>query len=438
MRKIKETLKVIFCLALFSCDQKLDIEPAQSISVDKALSEENTIKNILIGTYEEAGQSASFGGRNHVISDLLGASDQISWEGTFLEPRQIFTKNILVDNSFVEGLWQNSYEVINQANLVIDNITVINQTNESNRVEGEAKFLRALAYFDLVRHFGGVPLRTEGIVDYSSDLNIQRSSEEEIYNQIISDLNDSYNLLPQSNDFFADKYAAKALLARVYLQRSEYSNALDAAHDVIVNSGHELADTFAGAFNNDVDGVEDIFAFQVTSQGGTNQCIIFYASQSNGGRQGDITLQPAYFELFGDDLNDARYSFNYISPDNGGTLTSKFTNQYGNVPVLRMAEMHLIRAESNFRLSSSKGMTPLSEINTLRARSNAKPLSELSIDVIFNERQLELAFEGHLIHDHKRLGKNVGSLQSNDPKLLLPIPQSEMDSNSEMVQNPGY
>ena len=61
-----------------------------------------------------------------------------------------------------------------------------------------------------------------------------------------------------------------------------------------------------------------------------------------------------------------------------------------------------------------------------------------SIDVIFNERQLELAFEGHLIHDHKRLGKNVGNLQSNDPKLLLPIPQSEMDSNSEMVQNPGY
>ena len=60
---------------------------------------------------------------------------------------------------------------------------------------------------------------------------------------------------------FADKYAAKALLARVYLQRSKYSNALDAAHDVIVNSGHELADSFAGAFNNDVDGVEDIAAF---------------------------------------------------------------------------------------------------------------------------------------------------------------------------------
>ena len=158
--------------------------------------------------------------------------------GDIFRAKANFYKNILVDNSFVEGLWQNSYEVINQANLVVDNITVINQTNESNRVEGEAKFLRALAYFDLVRHFGGVPLRTEGIVDYSSDLNIQRSSEEEIYNQIISDLNDSYNLLPQSNDFFADKYAAKALLARVYLQRSEYSNALDAAHDVIVNSGH--------------------------------------------------------------------------------------------------------------------------------------------------------------------------------------------------------
>ena len=102
MRKKTKNLIIIIFVTLFSCDQKLDIEPAQSISVDKALSEENTIKNILIGTYEEAGQSASFGGRNHVISDLLGASDQISWEGTFLEPRQIFTKNILVDNSFVE------------------------------------------------------------------------------------------------------------------------------------------------------------------------------------------------------------------------------------------------------------------------------------------------------------------------------------------------
>ena len=76
---------------------------------------------------------------------------------------------------------------------------MINQTNESNRVS-EAKFLRALAYFDLVRHFGGVPLRTEGIVDYSSDQHTKKS-EEEIYNQIISDLNESYNLLPQSNDF---------------------------------------------------------------------------------------------------------------------------------------------------------------------------------------------------------------------------------------------
>ena len=101
-------------------------------------------------------------------------------------------------------------------------------------------------------------------------------------------------------------------------------------------------------------------------------------------------MQPAYFELFGDDLNDARYSFNYVSPDNGGTLTSKFTNQYGNVPVLRMAEMHLIRAESNFRLSSSKGMTPLSEINTLRARSNAKPYQSLVLMLSLMKGSLSL------------------------------------------------
>ncbi len=444
-------LIIAISIVFVSCEDKLNLEPAQSISVETAISTEENIANILIGAYDEAGQQATFGGRTHIIADLLGVTNQVSWNGTFLDPRQFFTKSILVDNGFVSGHWNNSYEVINQVNLVIDNIgKVTSSTEERNRIEGEAKFLRALTYFDLVRLFGpnyqtgggntqdGVPLHLNGIIDYSGNLDIARSSVEEVYTQILSDLSDAAMKLPGSNGFFADQYAAKALQARVYFQQGNYTGARDAANDVLMNSGHSLAPTFAGAFNNDEDSVEDIFAFQVTSQTGTNQMITFYASQANGGRQGDIAIEGPYTALFDDPANDVRSSFHYVSPDNGLNLTSKYTNQFGNVPVLRIAEMHLIRAESNFREGTSIGMAPLAEINALRGRSGATALGALTLDLLFNERQLELGFEGHLVHDHKRTGRAIGTLAASDNSLVLPIPQSELDTNSLITQNAGY
>ena len=442
---------MLLSVVFVSCEDELNLEPAQSISTDVALATEDNIINILIGTYNEAGAAATFGGRTHIIADLLGANDQVSWNGTFLDPRQFFTKSILIDNGFVAGHWTNSYQVINQANLVIDNLDkVTSDAATANRVEGEAKFLRALAYFDLIRLFApayqagggntqvGVPLRLTGIVDFGGDLSIARNSVEEVYTQILSDLSDAVSLLPASNEFFADQYAARALQARVYFQQGNYAAARDAANDVLANSGHSLATSFAGAFNNDADGSEDIFAFQVTAQTGTNQLITFYASQGNGGRGGDIGVEAAYLALFDDPANDARASFTYVSPDNGLDLTSKYTNQFGNVPVLRIGEMHLIRAESNFREGTSVGLDPLMEINALRGRSGAAALGVLTLDALFNERQLELGFEGHLIHDHKRTGRAIGTLAPTDNSLVLPIPQAELDTNPLATQNAGY
>lgn len=449
MKIIKYTLILVLFFTIISCEKELDIEPAQSISTEKALSTEDNVLNILVGTYTEAGESSSFGGDTQIIADLLGNTTQMSWGGTFVDPRQFNSKGVLVNNGFVEAVWGNSYEVINQANLVIDNLSIIT-SGAADNAEGEAKFLRALMYFDLVRHFGkpyeagvsntqlGVPLHLNGIIDYGIDLNIARNTVEEVYSQIIADLNDAFSKLPESNDIFADKYAAEALLAKVYFQQGNYAAARDAANDVITNSGHTLAPTYSGAFNNDVDSVEDLFAFQVTSQGGDNDFITFYASQDFGGRQGDIDLQAGFFELFDDAVNDERYSFTYISSDTGGTLTSKYTNQFANIIVLRIADMHLVRAESNFREGTSVGLSPLDEVNAVRARSNATALSTLTLDVLFNERQLELSFEGQLIHDIKRTQTNVGALSYDADELVLPIPQAEMDTNTLMVQNSGY
>ncbi len=437
-------------LVIWSCEDRLEIEPAQSISVEAALSSEANIKGILIGAYDEAGQDDSYGGQLQVISDLMGATNQLTWQGTFIQPREYFQKSVLVSNTWAEQMWRNGYETINQVNLVIDNIASIEDPAEADRVEGEARFLRALNYFDLVRHFGaqwqaggansgpGVPLHLTGIVDYSADLSIARSTVAEIYAQVISDLTSAMGLLSATNGEFADAFSAEALLARVYLQQGNFAGARDAANNVIANSGHSLAATFAGAFNNDADGVEDVFAFQVTNQTGENDLVVYYADQPTGGRQGDIAVAAGYTALFDDPVNDVRASYTYVSVDNGLDLTLKYSNQFANISVIRLAEMYLIRAEANLEEGTTTGDTPLNDINAIRTRSGAPALASVDVAAVLNERQLELGFEGFLIHDLKRTGTAVGAIAADDPSLISPIPQDEMDTNPLMVQNTGY
>ena len=440
--KLKYILLLLSLLFLGSCEDRLELSPAQSIAGEIALSTETNITNILIGTYDEAGQGSTHGGQLQVISDLIGAEDQVTWGGTFLAPAEIRNRIILPDNGFVAGFWNNAYEVINQANLIIDNIGVITSDPATkDRIEGEARFLRALSYFELVQHFSsgttGVPLRTTGISDYAIDLDLGRATTGEVYDFLINDLTTAIALLPASNDFFADRFSAEALLARVYLFQGDYAKARDAAHNVIENSGSNLTSTFAEAFNNDANSSEDLFAFQVTSQTGTNALVIFYASEGNGGRGGDITINDSYVNSF-DSPNDERATFFYESPENGGRLTAKYTNQFGNVPILRLAEMYLIRAEANLEAGTELGQSPLADLNLIRNRAGASELASATKDVVLQERQFELGFEGFFIYDIRRTQGTVAGLSSDDPSLTLPIPQSEIDTNQAIEQNPGY
>lgn len=448
--KISALLLLLTTIVLSSCSESLELEPKQSIRLEKAISSESNLKALLIGSYNDlgaesrTGSNASLSGTSQLISDLLGNTGNVSWEGTFVAPRQLNNKQVLVDNDFILTSWTASYKAINQVNLILDNLNIVTDVKAKKLMEGESKFLRALAYFDLVRIFAkpfeagtdnnqkGVPLRLKGITDYKGDLSIARSSVKEVYNQIIEDLNSAYALLPASNSFYADKYAAKALLARVYLQQQDYANARDAANDVIKNSGHSLEETFAKAFNNDSNSREDVFAFQITDQAGSSRLITFYASQADGGRGGDIIVNKSYYNSFDAKGVDERSTFSKEG------LTSKYTNQYANISIFRLAEMYLIRAEANFRENTSVGATPLKDINTIRTRSKAPELTSINIDLILKERNYELAFEGFLLHDLKRTKKKIGNLDYNSDKLVMPIPQSEKDANKKIEQNPGY
>jgi hypothetical protein len=314
----------------------------------------------------------------------------------------------------------------------------------------EAKFIQSLVYFDLVRLFAkpydatttnnqlGVIIRPTGIYDFNVDLSAERSTVQQVYDLIIAGLNQAYTDLPANNDFYANKYAAKALLARVYLQQQNYPAALIASNEVIQMSGAALSPTFKDAFNHDVNQIEDIFAIQITKQTGDNQVVNHYGSEDVGGRGGDVEVRTTYLNKF-NDPNDERRNFNYINPDNGRRLTSKYISQFGDVNIIRLAEMYLIRAECNFRLSSVTGAIPLADINLLRTRAKATNFIAVTLNDILRERLLELAAEGHAIHDVKRTKGTIGGTYAwNSDKLVFPIPLRETDYNKKITQNPGY
>ena len=455
--------KLLFSFLAFgfiACDDNLDVSPEQNLLPEVATESPANIKAILNNIYGVARSGDSYAGGIGMASELLANVDDLSWNGTFVQPGEYDEKAMLADNVFVRDIWLNAYDISNQVNIVLANLDVFDNAEAKATTEGEAKFLRGLAYFDLVRLFSkpyvpgqansqlAVPLVLEPVLDAEEITYPARNTVDEVYAQVINDLTEAYDLLPAShssvNRYFADKYSAQALLARVHLQRGEFAQARDAANDVIENSGEVLESTFAEAFNNDENSSEDLFAMQVTSQDASEHAWnVYWAGRDFGGRVGnpDVSVEEPHFALY-DDENDDRANFFYLtsptSPTTSRVATTKWQYQFGNIPVIRLAEMYLIRAEANERLETEVGATPLEDINMLRARANASLFTAVTLEVILMERQRELAFEGFALFDARRLGRDVGEIAYNADRLVLPVPLREMDANPTLVQNPGY
>lgn len=463
MMKANKIILYLFFVAFFaSCENELDIDPKQREDANTTLSTETGVTNVLTGTYALAANGNAYGGRILLYADLLGVSGSLNttdlrWRGSYPELTQMYNKAMLSDNAIIEGTYSRCYEIINATNTVIENIDKVKDPTRQAVMVGEASFLRSLAYFDLVRFFAkpfvagqannqlGVVIRPNAIYNFNVDLSKERSSVDEVYKVILDGLNLAYTNLPAQNSFYADKYAAKALLARVYLQQGNYAMARDAANDVITNSTHGLSTNYAAAFNHDTDQTEDVFSIQITKQTGVNDVNTFYESANNGGRGGDFSIRDHYLEKFSSP--DDRATFNYENEANGRILTSKFIDQFANVGVIRLAEMYLIRAEANFRENTVIGDTPLNDINTIRTRAKATNLSTITLDAILLERELELGMEGFLIHDIKRTKRSIDISKDGDGsslllydsnKLVFPIPLKETDANKKITQNPGY
>lgn len=455
-RYIAPFLLAVSVAGFSACNKKLDVAPGSYITPDQ-VQDESDVRAELLGAYANLQHYDAYGERALLIPDLLANEGELSFEGTFLPYRQIEAKSQLRTNGIAEGIWQRGYKTINNVNIVIGNIKLVSDDNKKT-IEGEARFIRGLVYFHLCNLYGkpysagavttnlAVPLITDPIVA-QADLekgNQPRATVDAIHKQILIDLQYAAENLPAKNtNGRATKYSAYAILSRVYLAEGLYKEAATAADAVIKSNAFVLATSFDKAFNNASNSPEDIFAIQQTNQSnaGTadNGLQTFYGGRRLTGGRGDIVVHLD--KLPYNEATDDRKSFFYMDRGiNVGTspYTTKWREQYKVYIVVRLAEMLLTRAESNLRAGTVIGATPLADINAVRQRSHDSTLTQVTPDIVVQERIRELPFEGDKLWTYKRLKKNVGTLTYLDDKLVLPIPQRETDVNKKLTQNPGY
>ncbi len=456
-------------LSLSACKNALDIEPQQSIDAATGYNTSQKVAAAVVGAYARLDNQSLYGTDLILVPELLGGNGYINWDGSFQNYRQIRSHTQISNNSNAENIWTQAYDAINQCNLILGNLTVVTDAGQKSQYEGEASFIRGTMYFELVRLYAqqykpgggntqdGVPINLTAVTSVEqADVKLARSTVEQVYVQVIKDLQNAIEKLPAQNITRASKYSAEAMLARVYLQQGNYPEARAAADDVITNSGASLTGTVAAVFANR-NSAESLFEIQQNDQnnaGTSNSGLAtFFAGYSPNGDQGvlygrgDVSISPAFANLYeegdvrGPDTLSAIQTSKLIYTSDGNSRTGRLRTlkwrTYGqNIPVIRLAEMYLTRAECDVRAGNATQATR--DVNIIRQRSNASPLATVTLDDVLLERQLELAFEGFRVYDLKRTGRAIGTLPANSPRLILPIPQREINNNSNLKQNPGY
>ncbi len=324
-------------------------------------------------------------------------------------------------------------------------------------MEGEALFIRGAMHFELVRLYAlpwgatanndqrGVVIRTKATTTEEEAFEkTPRSTVAQVYQQVISDLTQAVTKLPSDNGTRVDKFTAQAFLARVYLQQSDYAKARDAANAVIQSNKYSMNASVRAVFDNKNTN-ESIWEIQQNEQNNAGQgndgLATFYASLPGIGRA-DIRVLSAFLATYpAGDLRRQEWYYIGTGARPGNNYTSKWKSFSQNLPVVRIAEMYLIRAETNLRLATVVGDTPANDLAKVRnpIRTNLPIIIAPILDDILKERFLELAFEGLRIHDIKRLRLATGTFAWNSDKLVFPIPQRDINaSEGVLIQNPGY
>ncbi|MCS3784568.1 RagB/SusD family nutrient uptake outer membrane protein [Salinibacter ruber] len=476
IRTLLFALAAVGLLGLTACDQTIDKDPEQSLPIDQVFQDVAGAQSALTGAYSGLQADGVYGGFQVMAGDFT--ADVANFSGSFTTWQQAAAFNISSTHGPTENIWDDHYDAINRANLIIENAPNLEGADQSqvDDLVGQAKFIRALSYFNLVRWFGepyepgasndqpGVILQTDGVQSTDPDFNQPRASVGDIYGQIRTDLEDAISRLDvKAERIRAGQAVAEALLAKVSLYQGRYAEASDLAGTVIRRDDFTLSDDPTVPYANESN-PEIIFStsFSSIDNSGTNDFMSsFYLPQDFGGR-GDIN--PVSSFVSGAEPGDIRAGTSpgtsgpEIKGDNllysydGNVWSNKWTDpNFGDdMPVLRVAEMYLIRAEAEARGSSGSESQARQDVNAIRDRAGLGDVSsslsgQALIDEIIQQRRYELAFEGDRRHDLQRLGRPIASssatAQPGDSQRILPIPARAIEVNDALdqsSQNPGY
>ncbi|MCK8492677.1 MULTISPECIES: RagB/SusD family nutrient uptake outer membrane protein [Spirosoma] len=460
MKKI--TLLVACLIGLSACQKDfLDLKPQSQPNVDNFYKTANDFGNAVNGAYDALQSANQYGGDYNTLSearsDNVLDNDPSSGSGLrynidrFIEP---------TTNTVLRDTWGSLYTGINRCNLILDKIDAVSMdATLKARYKGEAQFIRALSYFNLVRLWGRVPLvLTAGTTTEARSY--KRNEVTEIYTAIEKDLTDAAAGLPASytgNDVGrATSGAAKGLLGKVYVTEKKYDLAVPVLRDLVNGTTYQLLPNIADVFSvTNKNNAELLFAVKFKKGGLLGEGHGSWYGTSIGDNI-ESSLRAAYA------ATDKRLplTVQVPVPSSINVVPRKFydelsaTNDVGNdFPVLRFADVLLLYAEALNEVGYQADGEAFKALNRVRTRAGVATYTAAQLatketfrTAVINERRLELALENDRWFDLIRTGTAVEAIKVTGitmpaNRVVYPIPQSEIDvynNKTTFPQNDGY
>ncbi|MGI4865197.1 MAG: RagB/SusD family nutrient uptake outer membrane protein [Janthinobacterium lividum] len=473
----------------------LQKEPLTSITPNNFFTSADDAESSLTAVYDALQGGGAYG------QDLLTMGEMPSDNCTSVsnDVNALETIAWTPNTSQVGNVFRQAYLCINRANIVLKYVpTIAMDTARRSQIQGEARFVRALSYFNLVRAYGDVPLHLTPSESASpAELNLPRTPAAAVYDQIVADLSRAAIQMNTSNPNRAVKNSANGLLARVQLTQRNWA-AAQAAANKVVGTSIALNNTFRSLFPAENKGAESLFEVQFAgTPDGSNllpdEILPFPLTTYSFSK---FNLPTAELISYVDTVNDQRWAYvgnitnnnkfvgrNHVSyiDSRKNQAINNATNDRGNFPykwtsignnfnsvdntyVLRYAEVLLAYAEATNELSGPTG-DGLAKLNLVRQRAGLPALTlgspqaatkQTLRNEIDRQRRLELAFEGERWFDLLRYARHnqaeagahtvsaldlIGQFRNGNRDvnyLLFPIPQAEINTNPQLKQNPGY
>lgn len=495
----------ILAASLSSCvNDWLDVAPSDGTDADAALTSSSDLAAARTGMYKALKGNSSlvdyYGQQFFVYGDVhagddyqynnLGGSNRASF---YYDMNYQTASEFTSSTSSSNVAWKSPYIVIGRANRIIAAAEggALSDAAEAkatiDQYAAEAKVLRALAHFDLVRIYGkpytedqgaslGVPLVTEVL---ESNAKPARSTVAEVYTQVVKDLTEAISsnaLATETEPGYVSVWGAKAILSRVYLNMGDYANALSVAEDIIKNSGAALwtRDQYFKAWDASTPN-ESEFLFRLNVAGSTD------SNDLNGignlqQREGykEMVATKKFVDMLTSDPEDVRNEMflpataakEVATYGTNKVFLNKLRGQGGNlrnvtiVPIIRLSEVYLTAAECAFRNNDkTKAVEYLNDLvkNRTTTVASLATVDNITLERILIERRKELIGEGQRYFDalrnnetitrytseadkgwHKTLSKEAQSFDRDYFKAIAAIPQAEINANPNIKQNTGY